>query len=113
MTEVWNSSQAANQGGALGASVKFGVPAVADGQVFVGTASNTLVVYGLTPPPSGAPAAPTNLTATALSSTSIGLPSSITVSEVPRAATATTGGNASAPIRLYGCQTCAASMALI
>src|SRR5690242_3071438 len=49
------------------------------------------------------------------SSTSAGSPSagSITVNQAPLAPTATTGGNASAPMVLYGCQTCAVSMALI
>ena len=37
----------------------------------------------------------------------------MTVSDAPLAPTATTGANASAPIVLYGCQTCAASTALI
>jgi len=72
-TELWNSGQAANSVDALGASVKFGVPTVANGQVFVGTASSTLVAYGLEPPPSQPPAAPSLLTATALSSSSIRL----------------------------------------
>ena len=72
-TELWNSGQAANSVDALGASVKFGVPTVANGEAFVGTASNTLVAYGLEPPPSQAPAAPSGLAATPLSSTSIRL----------------------------------------
>src|ERR1700738_4676268 len=47
------------------------------------------------------------------SSTSPGSPSRISVSRAPRAPTATTGGTASAPIVLYGCHKCAASIALI
>src|ERR1700760_3852018 len=47
------------------------------------------------------------------SSTSTRFPSSMSVSHGPRAPMATTGGIASAPIVLYGCQTCAASIALI
>src|SRR5690348_15009075 len=44
---------------------------------------------------------------------SIRRPSRTSVSQTPWAPTATTGGIASAPIVLYGCQRCAASIALI
>ena len=47
------------------------------------------------------------------SSTRTSTPSRITVSQAPSAPTATTGVIASAPMVLYGCQMCAASMALI
>ncbi|KAK9311096.1 hypothetical protein V1522DRAFT_417494 [Lipomyces starkeyi] len=44
-TELWNSGQMS--GDNLGSVVKFAVPTVANGQVYVGT-RNSLVVYGLT-----------------------------------------------------------------
>src|ERR1700736_5992897 len=47
------------------------------------------------------------------SRTSTCRPCRITVSKAPRAATATTGRNACAPTGLYGCQTCAPSIAPI
>jgi 4-amino-4-deoxy-L-arabinose transferase-like glycosyltransferase len=60
-TELWNSNQKASD--AVGSVVKFAVPTVANGNVYVGT-SNSLVAYGLTqpapppppPPPHPAPA---------------------------------------------------------
>jgi hypothetical protein len=70
-TELWNSGQKAGGADNLGAVVKFAVPTIANGQVYVGT-TNSLVVYGLTPPANSQPSAPT-LTATALSGTSINL----------------------------------------
>jgi hypothetical protein len=68
-TELYTSAQAANNRDALtGSVVKFSVPTVADGLVFVGT-SNALNVYGLfaqSPPPAPPPPAPpSNPTATA------------------------------------------------
>lgn len=57
LTELYNS------GSALGAGVKFTVPTVADGHVYIGS-SGALTVFGLTSNPSAAPNAPTNLTAT-------------------------------------------------
>jgi hypothetical protein len=70
-TELWNSGQAAGGGDNLGAVVKFAVPTVANGEVFVGT-SNSLVVYGLKQPPTAVPIAPT-LSATGLSSSAVNL----------------------------------------
>jgi hypothetical protein len=46
--EIWTSDQAANGRDALGTGVRFSVPTVADGRVFVGTTTN-LVAYGLNP----------------------------------------------------------------
>jgi fibronectin type 3 domain-containing protein len=68
-TELWNSNQSGSD--APGALDKFNVPTVANGEVYVGT-SNSLVVYGLTPPAGTVPQSPV-LTATALSGTSVNL----------------------------------------
>ncbi len=70
-TELWNSSQKAGGGDNLGAVIKFAVPTVANGQVYVGT-SNSLVVYGLTLPATAVPDAPV-LSVAALSGSSINL----------------------------------------
>jgi hypothetical protein len=70
-TELWNSGQRAGGADNLGAVVKFAVPTVVNGEVYVGT-SNSLVVYGLTPPAGTVPNAPV-LSATALSGSSINL----------------------------------------
>lgn len=69
---LWTSAQAANGRDQLGSVVKFSVPMVAEGRVFVGT-SNALVVYGPPIAPTSKPAAPTNLTATAQSGVKIAL----------------------------------------
>jgi hypothetical protein len=71
-TELWNSTLAANNTDALGVAQKFAAPTIADGQVFAPT-STALVVYGPPLPSSTAPAAPSNLTATAISSLQINL----------------------------------------
>jgi hypothetical protein len=55
-----------------GAVVKFTVPTVADGQVFIGT-SNAVVAYGQIPPETAPPAAPSNLVASAWSAGVINL----------------------------------------
>ena len=71
-TEFWNSSQKGGGADNLGSVVKFAVPTVANGQVYVGTA-NSLVGYGLTPPATAVPNAPGSFTATSLSGSSIQL----------------------------------------
>jgi hypothetical protein len=78
-TELWNSSENADDADDAGALVKFAVPTVANGEVFIGT-STTLVAYGLKPPAGLAPVAPT-LSGLPLSGTSVSL--SWTDSTVP------------------------------
>jgi fibronectin type 3 domain-containing protein len=70
--ELWTSAQAPNNRDALGTVVKFTVPTVANGRVYVGTASS-LVTYGLLNSVSTPPQAPTNLTAEPVSSSQINL----------------------------------------
>jgi hypothetical protein len=70
-TELWNSGQKSGGTDSLGAVVKFAVPTVANGEVYVGTNSG-LVVYGLTPPANAVPNAPV-LSGTALSASSVSL----------------------------------------
>ncbi len=67
-TELWNSGPGSIAG------VKFAVPTVANGQVFVGT-HNSLQVFGITGPstPAQPPNAPANLSAQALSGSAIEL----------------------------------------
>src|SRR6185369_1467161 len=56
-TPLWDSSQAVGGVDNVGAVVKFAVPTVANGQVFVGT-SNSLAIYGVRQQATAAPNAP-------------------------------------------------------
>jgi hypothetical protein len=71
LAELYNSNQSAARD-QLGAGVKFIVPTVADGHVFVGS-SNAVTVFGLLSPPTSAPAAPSSLAAAAVSASSVEL----------------------------------------
>ncbi len=71
LAELYNSNQNAARD-QMGPGVKFIVPTVADGEVFVGT-TNSLKIYGLLTPPTSPPAAPTSLTAAAGTASSITL----------------------------------------
>ncbi len=70
-TELWNSSQHAGGTDSLGAAVEFGVPTIANGEVFAGTLGG-LVIYGLNQAANAVPNAPV-LSATAISGSSINL----------------------------------------
>lgn len=63
--ELYTSGQAANGRDQLGTAVKFGVPTVVNGAVYVGTSEDAgpsaLVCYGLFSAPTNPPAPPTNL----------------------------------------------------
>ena len=71
LAQLYNSNQAGARD-QLSSSVKFTTPMTADGEVFVGT-GNALAVFGLLTAPTQPPAAPTNLTATALAPTQVQL----------------------------------------
>ena len=64
--ELYTSAQAANDRDRLGRVIKFSVPTIAGGQVYAGT-YDSLAIYGLLDIPDTVPAAPSNLTARALS----------------------------------------------
>ena len=71
--ELWTSSQATGNRDIIpGIVLKFTVPTVANGQVFVGT-STSLVAYGPPVVPTSGPAAPSNPGATALTFKSVQL----------------------------------------
>jgi hypothetical protein len=70
--ELWTSALSPNDRDKLGSVVKFTVPTVADGLVFVGT-MDALVVYGPPLPPTAGPLAPTGLTAAAASGLQVNL----------------------------------------
>jgi hypothetical protein len=70
--ELYTSAQAANNRDALGSSIKFAVSTVANGHVYVGT-GNALVGFGLLSQATQAPAAPSNLSAAAASSSVVNL----------------------------------------
>jgi hypothetical protein len=69
--ELWTSGQNSARD-SLGAVVKFTCPTVANGRVFVDTATQ-VVAYGPPVPPTAPPADPTNLVATAVSGSQINL----------------------------------------
>jgi len=71
-SELYTSAQAASSRDSFGSAVKFTVPTVADGEVFVGT-TNSVVAYGLLQQATAPPAAPSNLAATAFSGSVISL----------------------------------------
>jgi hypothetical protein len=63
LAEIYTSAQAGTRD-ALGTAIKFSLPTIANGMVYAGTA-NALDIYGLLTPVTTAPAAATNLAATA------------------------------------------------
>lgn len=76
-SELYTSGQAPNARDQLGAAVKFGVPTVLNGAVYVGTAEeagpSALVCYGLFSSPANPPAQPSNLYAQTISGGEIDL----------------------------------------
>jgi hypothetical protein len=76
-TELYTSAQAPNGRDAMGAAVKFQVVTAANGHVYLGSGTgdpnNFLVVYGLIPSATQAPAAPSNLAAQPVSNSQVNL----------------------------------------
>ena len=70
--QIWNSDQAGSRDQIDSAIVKFSVPTVANGRVFVATA-NAVYGFGLFREVTNPPAAPTNLVARAVSGTQVRL----------------------------------------
>ncbi len=70
--EYWTSDMAKHSRDKLGPVVKFTTPTVADGFVFVGT-ERGIYAYGPPPPPTSPPAAPADLSAYAVTGTSVDL----------------------------------------
>ena len=70
--ELYTSDQAANGRDQIGSVVKFSVPTVINGKVFVGTTTG-LAIYGLLSANAYPPPAPTNLKAAPVSGTQINL----------------------------------------
>lgn len=74
--QLYNSGQAPGNRDSLGTAATFQVPTVANGFVYLGTASgatSTLVAYGLITPPNARPTAPSNLRAEGISGTQVNL----------------------------------------
>lgn len=74
--QLYNSGQAPGNRDRLGSAATFQVPTVANGFVYLGTASgptSTLVAYGLITPPNARPAAPSKLQAEGISGTQVNL----------------------------------------
>ncbi len=100
--QLYTSAQASGGRDTLGTVVKFSIPMVANGMVYVGTA-NSIVGYGLLSPATAAPGAPSLLTAAAAVSGGVQLqwePNSTneTAFEIDRS----TDGTNFAPIGLAG-----------
>jgi fibronectin type 3 domain-containing protein len=70
--ELYASNQASNARDRVGTVVKFTLPTIANGHVYVGT-SNALVAYGLLGPRTSAPTTPSGLAATAVSGNQVRL----------------------------------------
>lgn len=75
-TQLYHSGQAAGNRDHLGSAATFQVPTIANGFVYLATASgptSTLVAYGLIDPPTSSPAAPSNLKTTSILGTQVNL----------------------------------------